>query len=66
MAHTIANFELIQDNSVAVEMIWSVLEFYTEPIKILLYKYGKELVKKYFRYEYFLYMNETGSEMVRL
>jgi len=61
MAHTIANFELIQDNT-AVEMLWELISFYEEPIKLLLYKYGEYLVKKHFRYDYYIYLNETGFE----
>jgi hypothetical protein len=59
MAHTLStDFELIPDNT-PVELLWNLLEFYDEPIKLLLYKYGVDMVKKYFYYDYFIYINNS-------
>tara|TARA_R110000851_G_scaffold328621_1_gene499634 strand:- start:21 stop:218 length:198 start_codon:yes stop_codon:yes gene_type:complete len=58
MAHTIAEFEIINTEITAVNLLWNLLEFYDEPIKLLLYKYGVDVVKKYFYYDYFIYINE--------
>lgn len=58
MAHTIAEFEIINTEITAVNLLWNLLEFYDSPIKLLLYKYGVDVVKKYFYYDYFIYINE--------
>ena len=60
MAHTLTNFELEPDNT-PVEMLWNLLEFYEQPIKLLLYKYGLEMVKKYFYYDYCIYQQNLNS-----
>ncbi len=61
MAHTLTtDFELIPDNT-PVEMLWNLLEFYDEPIKLLLYKYGVDMVKKYFNLDYYHYISKNIS-----
>jgi hypothetical protein len=61
MAHTLStDFELIPDNT-PVQLLWNLLEFYDEPIKLLLYKYGTDIVKKYFYYDYYYYISENIS-----
>ena len=62
MAHTLTtDFELIPDNT-PVEMLWNLLEFYDEPIKLLLYKYGVDMVKKYFNLDYYYYISQNISD----
>ena len=63
MAHTLTDFELIDrstlEDNTPITMLWSLLEFYDEPIKLLLYKYGVDMVKKYFYYDYFIFINNS-------
>ena len=62
MAHTLTtDFELIPDNT-PVEMLWNLLEFYDDPIKLLLYKYGVDMVKKYFNLDYYYYISQNISD----
>ena len=53
MSHT-ATIETQQnvDADMSAQMLWNLLQAYDEPIKLLLARFGCEMVNRYFPYDY--------------